>query len=713
MVGGACRKPQEGGDRRTAPDSGIQEFTPKIPKSCAELTCAAPAECKESDGRASCVCPTGYKAVADEPGTCEDLDECATGANDCDANATCKNRIGSYECTCNEGYSGTGRICQSLNDCEGVSNTCHADATCTNGDDAVQCMCSMGFEGDGHVCMDIDECEQGTAQCGEHAHCVNVRANYDCACDAGFEGDGHFCEDLCDSAQRDGARCDMRGHGRCQYFADGTARCTSCLPDFVGDGKSCTASGECDLLHCNENARCVGDSGSRTCECAPGFSGDGVTSCTDIDECKTGDNDCNPPNSICVNRPGGYICACGSGLERNGNGDCTPVNECARGLDLCDSGANCIDLASGYTCECKPGYTDVTGNGYVCEDVDECQPDGADCVKDGVAQCVNTRGSYECQCPKGYAGDGKKENCYCDLSGIWGVRQKGTLILPKRAAGSTVIIDESTTHATIWELHRYSYDGDTIRAQREQCGSDVAAEIYSPLYTETYSSFVPNPIYEAIGFKQVKDIPLPRSNALPGKPFVTPKDAIVLGLKMNDPVNDPWPASHKDIANSAWEDTDNDGEPGITLWPGQTTHATRNGRGTYSYLPVQLQGDSTRIDTRTGCISTAVRVVGHLEGTIASCSRIIGQVINGPTEGRVHSCQVLRMSDWDTLDVTCTKQDWANARRCTTDQIEFLDDQDQSSMSSADFEIVKLGDLNATDINCETVRNALPAFPNP
>lgn len=708
-AGPACRRAQDGATRRTAPDSGISEFTPKVPKTCAELTCDAPAECKVEGSRARCVCPTGYAELKDAPGQCEDVDECATNTHDCDTNASCKKRVGSFDCMCNEGFAGTGRICNSLNDCGGAANTCHADAQCTPSatGSGVDCACSPGFEGDGHLCKDIDECEQGTGACAEHAHCVNLRSSFDCNCDQGYEGDGkNYCQDLCDKAQEDPSRCDFRRNGRCAFQPDGSARCTSCDSDSVGNGVNCTASGECSNLGCGENTQCVGEAGTRRCECAPGFTGNPQTGCSDIDECAAGMDICDARTSECVNRQGGYFCACLSGLQRNMNsGECELVNECTRGLDLCDSGANCIDLPSGYNCQCKPGYE---GDGYSCEDIDECQTDGADCVKDGVASCQNTRGGYECQCPKGYAGDGKRENCYCDFSGVWGVRQKGVLELPKRAAGSTVIIQESITRATIWEIHRFEYDGATLRVQRKQCGSDLAAEIFSPLYTETYSSFVPNNVYEAIGFKPGRDMNLPSNAALPGKPFVTPRDAIVQGVKLNDPLNDPWPASRTDIPASAWEDTDNDGEPGITLWPANTTAETRNGKGTYSYLPVELGGDSTRIETRTGCVSTAVRVIGHLEGTINSCARLTGKVVNDKTEGRVYSCAVLRTADWDKLDVTCNKQDWASARRCTPEQADFLDDQDQTSRSEADFEMVKLGDLNAMDIDCEAVRKALP-----
>ena len=40
-----------------------------------------------------------------------DINECATGSENCDVNAVCTNTDGSFTCTCQSGYAGDGVTC--------------------------------------------------------------------------------------------------------------------------------------------------------------------------------------------------------------------------------------------------------------------------------------------------------------------------------------------------------------------------------------------------------------------------------------------------------------------------------------------------------------------------------------------------------------------------------------------------------------------------
>jgi hypothetical protein len=712
----ACGTPQSGGPRRDAAIDDEDDAGAPVATSCAELMCKSPATCVESVergvSRAMCICPKGYR---DEAGRCIDIDECARATdNDCDANAVCENRVGTFTCRCKPGFGLDGDTCKSLDSCVGAENTCHAAAACSlDATGGVMCSCGEGYEGDGRACIRVDECATGTSKCAENAHCVTTRDSFSCVCDTLYTGDGTLqCRDRCEAAQADPELCDPNGRGYCVINPKGEAGCTSCNSESVGDGQRCTTNSECSLLNCGPNTVCGGSSGSRSCACRPGFDGDPMAGCEDINECTSGSAECDANTSRCANTPGSYVCECKTGFERNSAGECVNVDECLQETDRCDPNSKCMDKTPGYTCECNKGYVNQP-DGLSCADVDECANGTATCrAGDSSVMCVNTRGGYDCRCPKGYAGDGTTEACYCDLSGWWAVRQDATLIFPERAAAGQVLVTKSVTYASIWELYKYRYDGTKIVVDKKSCGSDVAPEIYSPLYNETYSSSTPNMIFDRIPPVMASEIPLPKTNALPGSTFTSPRSAVVQGLKLDDPLNDPWPKAFTDVAPDRWVDAEDDGEPGLSLWPGGTTQVALSGMSgeTLSYLPVALEEMSTKIDRRLGCASVALRTIGSNRVNIDSCDVLSGNTLEASAEGRVHSCTVLRLEDWDATDITCTSDDWKAARRCKKEEVQFLDEQDQSNMVSATFEMQKIGALDGPDQGCPAVRAKLPAI---
>ena len=84
----------------------------------AGVTCA-PAACPENaSGDPECACDTGYEGTlswADDTdtwdGSCTNIDECETGADDCSEWATCTDNDGGWDCACNSGYAGDGIQC--------------------------------------------------------------------------------------------------------------------------------------------------------------------------------------------------------------------------------------------------------------------------------------------------------------------------------------------------------------------------------------------------------------------------------------------------------------------------------------------------------------------------------------------------------------------------------------------------------------------------
>ncbi|XP_004371146.1 nidogen-2 [Trichechus manatus latirostris] len=157
---------------------------------------------------------------------------------------------------------------------------------------------------------------------------------------------------------------------------------------------------------CDTTAQCHPGTGlAYTCECAPGYQGDG-RSCVDVNECATGFHRCGP-NSVCINLKGSYKCECRSGYEfADDRHTCIliapPPNPCEDGSHTCAPAgqARCIHHGgSTFTCACLPGYT---GTGHQCTDVDECSENRCH----PAATCYNTPGSFSCRCQPGYRGDG-------------------------------------------------------------------------------------------------------------------------------------------------------------------------------------------------------------------------------------------------------------------------------------------------------------------
>lgn len=775
-----CGGPDSGGDRTPTMDSGTGGTGADNPDAgdtatCAAAGCHANATCDATGGTAVCTCSAGY---AGDGKACDDVDECADGSHDCSADATCANSDGSFSCACKAGFTGDGKTCADFNECKTAQNTCDPNAKCTNATGGFDCACGAGTDGDGFGCADVDECAKASLfECGNNASCENTFGSYDCACDALFVGDGKTCDDACDVALTDTDLCDPNGVCRITNLK---AVCDACEPGFLADGtigdgtkQNCTAevSNECpdacdgasgdDVAH----AVCTGLPLARTCACAPGYSPDmdPPTTCTQIDECDAGTDNCDS-HSTCVDSPGGFVCDCKDGYTKDPSGKCVNLNECAEDPGPCHPNAACTDKNPGFSCKCKPGYE---GDGSVCRDINECEKGTADCP--ASATCVNTAGSFECtdldecamnlddcdaknatctnedpgyacDCKSGYLGDGK--TCACDLSGYWAMRQDVTVTWPEQVAPgtSTVTINCGCMKTTVWELHRYDYDGKKIKVSKKGCGQERAPDLVSPYFltsetpaAETYSVYVPMSVYDPIALQ--KGVSLPVVGALPGKKFTTPTEAAVVGIKLDDPLNDPWPASRADVhavvgASPAWDDIEDDGQPGLSLWPQPTKNvktlaAVQMGTSqTYSYLPVDFGIDMSAnlvITQRAACVSGATRVKTHLEAEIETCSRITGDVVNEGAESRFHSCTVVAAarapddpapSAWNTnvLKAVCEAADWTSGTACNDAQINFLDMQDQSAASGATFELVRIADLSDDEPSCGDVRTELPAL---
>ena len=131
--------------------------------------------------------------------------------------------------------------------------------------------------------------------------------------------------------------------------------------------------------------------GSHVCQCKPGYTGNPLVRCVDIDECEegnhSGDTETCGSEGRCVNLEGGFDCECPPGFvyASDTNGDssqasssergCIDIDECALYFNPCGEGKGiCTNKAPGYECQCDKGYRLVIdGSDQTCVDVDECE----------------------------------------------------------------------------------------------------------------------------------------------------------------------------------------------------------------------------------------------------------------------------------------------------------------------------------------------------
>ena len=130
-----------------------------------------------------------------------------------------------------------------------------------------------------------------------------------------------------------------------------------------------------------------------------------ISNFADIDECSSRSLSGCGPGATCVNRVPGFTCECPPGFRGDGRVGCEPAEVrtgCQSDFD-CTNNAQC---GTDRTCRCRQGFEP---KGALCVDINECsrQPD----ICGPFATCTNTQGGYDCRCQAPLTGNPPQEPC--------------------------------------------------------------------------------------------------------------------------------------------------------------------------------------------------------------------------------------------------------------------------------------------------------------
>ncbi|XP_015441120.1 cubilin isoform X1 [Pteropus alecto] len=187
---------------------------------------------------------------------------------------------------------------------------------------------------------------------------------------------------------------------------------------------------ECEIytgtpFGCQNRATCINTAGNYSCHCSPETHGPQCAS--KYDDCEAGSQVlcvhgiCEDLVRVQAGEPK-YSCICHAGWTSPQNSSaCTlDIDECSLQPAPCSPLVQCFNTPGSFYCGACP--TGWQGNGYDCQDIDECEINNGSCSVAPPVECVNTPGSYHCQsCPPGYQGNGR----VCTLIDICSVNNGG------------------------------------------------------------------------------------------------------------------------------------------------------------------------------------------------------------------------------------------------------------------------------------------------
>lgn len=188
-------------------------------------------------------------------------------------------------------------------------------------------------------------------------------------------------------------------------MSNGAVTCTPCPGGYSGSGLSgCSDINECGANNggCDILTACSNSIGSFSCgACPSGYTGTGSSGCNDVDECATGNYSC-AATFVCQNTVGAYACVCDVDFHLGNQGTCVP--DCS--VTFCNDNNACTDEScnGGITGVCvhTPNDANKCNDNNACTTGDKCSggacagPDSLDCNDNSACTADSCDASSGC-----------------------------------------------------------------------------------------------------------------------------------------------------------------------------------------------------------------------------------------------------------------------------------------------------------------------------
>ncbi|XP_072042492.1 uncharacterized protein [Amphiura filiformis] len=314
--------------------------------------------------------------------SCDDIDECAAGTDNCDPNAACTNTVGFFTCECNAGFTGDGITCTDT--CQ-IPCTEEYDPVCGNDAKTYDNICVLRRE----ACNNNPDLRAlYSGECGQ-ANCpIPCTFEYSPVCGSNGKTYPNMCAlgaEVCAT----GEVVAFDYHGECRTV-------DTCPPEWISSSEFCyfkNNDGPITFLEARSDCQARGATlTSVRDEAEQRFltdlvRSDNVNVWIGLSDVVTegswiwDDGTAYGYTNWAPQQPDNYL----------GNDDCVHFRH---GDD--------VGLWNDYPCD-SPWVS-----GYICKmrrpDTDECATGTDNC--DVNAVCTNTEGSFTCTCKFGYTGDG-------------------------------------------------------------------------------------------------------------------------------------------------------------------------------------------------------------------------------------------------------------------------------------------------------------------